>query len=321
MSRSFIATLISCCCVLFQAAAQEYPNLVSPAKITTIGYWNNGQAATYHVTESGASFKGKSDKPYKESSSEYDIRLKVVDSTEKTYRFEMVYTNSVPDPNTKGFIKKIGELAYDVPIIYQTTELGEFDTILNLEDLQKDLMQKLELCKGFVAEEEEKEVADIYSMVLDNMAKNFQDLENVEAVYVRDIIALHGFYGFGLQLGKPLEIGLEYPTIGEILLTGTGTLTLNAINKTKDECIFSSVEKPDREELKAYMGSLALLFMMDSKKKMSMEELNMTMNTKKKLKMELSTGWMNSVVTTSTVKVSNKKGDQKKVTTLALVRK
>lgn len=321
MSRFFVATFISSCLVFFQSYAQEYPNLVSPTKITTIGYWNNGQSAKYHVTESSASYKGKSEKPYKETSGEYDIHLKVTDSTEKSYRFEMLYTNNVPDANAKGFVKKISELAYDVPIIYQTTELGEFDTILNLEDLQKDLLQKLELCKGYIAEEEEKEVADIYTMVMDNMMKSFQDLENVEALYVRDIVTLHGFYGFGLQVGKPLEIGLEYPTIGDIVMTGTGTLTLNTINKAKDECIFSSVEKPDREEMKAYMVSLALLFMMDSKKKMSMEELNMTMNTKKKLKMELSTGWMNSVVTTSTVKVTNKKGDQKKVTTLALVRK
>ena len=53
--------------------------------------------------------------------------------------------------------------------------------------------------------------------------------------------------------------------------------------------------------------------MMDTRKKISMEELAISLNTKKKMKMELSTGWLTKVVNTSTVKLSNKKGDQKKV--------
>jgi len=140
-------------------------------------------------------------------------------------------------------------------------------------------------------------------------------LDNIEALFLSDIITIHGFYGIEMQQGKPIDVELEYPTIGDIVLTGTGTLTLNTINKSKDECIFSTTEKPNRDELNQYLSSLALLFMMDSGKKISMEELSITMNTRKKMKMELSSGWMNSVEQTTITKLTNKKGDQKKVST------
>ncbi|MDH4471413.1 MAG: hypothetical protein QE487_02335 [Fluviicola sp.] len=306
-------------CALTSVYTQEYPNLISPTKVTTIGYWNNGQSTDYHVKETQASYKGKSEKPFKSSSSEYDIELRVVDSTAESYVFEMKYTNYVPDPEAKQFIHKMAELQNDLLIRYQTNELGQFDTILNLVELQQQLIEKLELCVGYI-DEEEDEMKEIYKMVITAMSEKFKQLNNIEALFLSDIITIHGFYGIEMQQGKPIDIELSYPTIGDIVLTGTGKVTLNTINKSKDECIFSTTEKPNRDELAQYVGSLALLFMMDSGKKISLEELSFTMNTRKKMKMELSSGWMNSVEQTTTTKLTNKKGDQKKISTQTYTR-
>jgi hypothetical protein len=306
-------------CAATSIYAQEYPNLISPTKVTTIGYWNNGQSTDYHVKETHASYKGNSEKPFKSTASEYDIELKVTDSTENSYVFEMKYTNYVPDKNAQEFIHKMAELQNDLPIRYRTNEFGQFDTILNLVELQQQLIEKLELSVSYMDGEEE-EMKEIYKMVIANMSEQFQKLESIEALFLTDILMIHGFYGLEMQQGKPIDIELAYPTIGDIVLTGTGKVTLNTINKSKDECIFSTTEKPNREELGQYVGSLALLFMMDSGKKISMEELSITMNTRKKMKMELSSGWMNSVEQTTTTKLTNKKGDQKKVSTQTYTR-
>jgi hypothetical protein len=299
--------------------AQEFPNLISPTKVTTIGYWNNGQSTDYHVKETQASYKGNSKKPFKSASSEYDIELRVIDSTAESYVFEMKYTNYVPDANAKEFIHKMAELQNDLPIRYRTNELGQFDTILNLVELQQQLIEKLELCVGYI-DEEEDEMKEIYKMVISSMSEQFKKLESIEALFLTDIITIHGFYGIEMQQGKPIDIELDYPTIGDIVLTGTGKVTLNTINKSKDECIFSTTEKPNRDELAQYLGSLALLFMMDSGKKISLDELSITMNTRKKMKMELSSGWMNSVEQTTTTKLTNKKGEQKKISTQTYTR-
>ncbi|HLP55221.1 MAG TPA: hypothetical protein VK151_09335 [Fluviicola sp.] len=318
--KRLLPTLLSLLLGVFsEVYSQEYPNLVSPTKVTTIGYWYNGQSTDYHVKETHASYKGKSEKPFKSTTSEYDIQLKVTDSTATSYEFEMEYTNYVPDAEAQQFIRKMAELQNNLPIRYRTNELGQFDTILNLEELQQQLIGKLELCVTYI-EEEEDEMKEIYKMVISNMSEQFKQLESIEALFLTDILMIHGFYGLEMQQGKPLDIELNYPTIGDIVLTGTGKVNLNAINKSKDECTFSTTEKPDRDELSQYMGSLALLFMMDSGKKISMEELSISMNTRKKMKMELSSGWMNSVEQTTTTKLTNKKGDQKKVTTQTYTR-
>lgn len=320
MFRLLLSTLICALPVVSGILAQDLPNLVSPTKVTSIGYWNNGQSARYHVKQQESSFKGKSEKPFKDTQSEYDIKLKVIDSTATSYDFEMYYTSYTPDEDADEFVKRIAELAFDIPIIYRTNELGQFDTILNLEELQKDLLEKLEESKSIFADSKEVEATEIYIKIMDLMKLQFSDLENVEALFLSDIIMLHGYYGFEMQSGKPLDIELYYATIGDYVMTGTGKLTLSTINKGKDECIINATEKPNRDELKEYMESLALLFMLDSGKKFSMEELNITMNTKRKMKMELSTGWMNSVVNTSTTKLTNKKGEQRKVVVHEYVR-
>lgn len=312
----FLPTAVIALFIAQLSAAQNYPNLVSPTKVTTIGYWNNGQSATYHVSEQSASYKGKSEKPFKESTAGYDIRLKVTDSTATSYDFELTYTDYQLDKNAMGFVKELAELNKGLTIRYRTDELGAFDTILNLDALQQDLVDKLKLSKELIAQsenEDDREMAEIYGMIVDNMIAKFGDKLNVEALFLTDILMLHGFYGFELQQGKPQDIELQYVTLGDFVLTGTGKLTLSTINKTKDECFFSTTEKPNREEMVDYIEGLALLFMLDSKKKFSMEELSMSMNTKKKMKMELSTGWMNAVEVTSTVKMTNKKGEQRKV--------
>jgi len=169
MYRFFPTILIFLLYSASRINAQEFPNLISPTKVTTIGYWNNGQSTDYHVKETQASYKGKSDKPFKSSSSEYDIELRVIDSTAESYVFEMEYTNYVPDPDAKQFIHKMAELQNDLPIRYRTNELGQFDTILNLEELQQQLIEKLDLCIGYI-DQEEDELKEIYKMVITSMS-------------------------------------------------------------------------------------------------------------------------------------------------------
>lgn len=275
---------------------------------------------SYDVTESAASYKGKSEKPFREATSGYRIDLVVTDSTATSYDFELRYTAPVPDPNADEFTRRISELSCDIPVRYRTDELGAFDTILNIPELQTELAQKLEESKQILLETKGEEQLEVYSMIIDQMVKQFEDPAKVEALFMTDILMLHGYYGFQLQSGQPQDIELYYPAIiGDYVMLGTGKLTLGAISKAKDECSITATEKPNRDELKAFMESMALVFMMDSGKKLSFEDLNMTMNTKRKMIMELSSGKMKSIVNTTTVKLTNKKGEQRKVATRTYV--
>lgn len=306
----------------FTSFSQKFPNLISPSKVTTIGYWNKNQTASYTVSQTSSSFKGKSDKASKSSTSTYEIRLKVVDSTEFTYVFEMVYSKSKMEDAEIPIAKELASLQDGMKIRYQTNELGQFDTILNLPELKTELFDKLQKSKSMIADGKiDEEMQSMYSMLIDNLIKNLEKLESVEAIFAEDIYSLHGLYGIQLELSKPLPVEMQYSTLGNIEMSGTGTITLSSINKTGDQCLINETDKPNKEELKEYLQTLALLFMIDEGKKMSMEELQISMNTKKKITMELSTGWMNKIVTTSTVKLTNKKGDRRKVTVSEYKRK
>src|SRR5688500_11262551 len=112
--------------------AQEQPNLLSNSKVTTIGYWNIGDKSIYHVTELDTKYKANSDKIARQSKVEYDLELKVVDSTEHTYVFEARYLNQKHETSDQELEKMLNSLQMENVIRYQTNEFGTFDTILNL---------------------------------------------------------------------------------------------------------------------------------------------------------------------------------------------
>jgi hypothetical protein len=306
---SFAATL----------AAQEYPNLVSRDRVTTIGYWSLHQRAAYGVTQTSSSYQGKSEKPKRTVTSGYDLRIEVADSTEHSYDFEMVYGN-FRFPGEIPIAKNLESLQDGLTIRYRTDELGAFDTILNLPELRQELFAKLREAESLLGGADD-EMRGVYSMVVEKMIKSLDSLGSVEALFLEDILMLHGLYGIEMKLAETTPFDIEYFTLGDIGMNGTGTLTLSSITPSKDECRFSSTEKPDRNELKNYFEVLALFFMMGEGKKISTEELNISMSSKKKMKMELSTGWMNEVTVTSTFKLTNKKGERRTVKVVDYKRK
>lgn len=306
----------------FCAFAQEYPNLLSPNKVTTIGYWNNHASVKYEVKGSSSSFKGKSKKPRKSETVGYSFDLKVTDSTAESYTFELKYSNFDFGKDSDPMTQDISELRNGMKILYRTNELGQFDTILNLPELREKLISRLtEAKKRNVEKIKNPEDKKLYEEVVDMMISNFNDIDNIEAVFLTDIIHLHGYYGIEMQLSKTLDIELDYPCIGDFVLTGTGTLTLNSILKGADECNFICNEKPDTEELKRYIKMIAQVFFMEEKRKPVQSHLTVSMNTKNKMKMELSSGWMKKITTTSTVSFKDHKDSWKQTSVVEYIMK
>ncbi len=294
---------------------QIYPNLISNNKVTTVGYWSVGQSARYHVSSSSKSLKANTDKILKEESYNYDIELKVVDSTANSYDFELRYINFESKKSSLEFSDKLSKLQLESVIRYRTDELGAFDTILNLTELNTELNEKLDLIVDLMVNDTElEEQKEIFQLVINTFKKNFEEIENVEALYLTDIIPIHGYYGIEMTLAKPIDLILEFPTIGDLVITGTGNITLNSINKVKDECGFSVNGKPDKNELKSYLSSFAMLFMLDGAKKISLDDVSINLNQKTKMKMELSTGWMILVEDTSKLTLKDGKKEFKKIT-------
>lgn len=296
----------------FIATAQQ-PNFKSNSKITTIGYWDQGAKCTYKVTRSEIKYKANSDKIAKESSESYNLELRIVDSTEHTYVFEAKYSQEDYKTSDSELEKILNSLATESTIHYQTDEYGSFDTILNLEELKTELLEKLNKSKELIAEVKDPEMAKIYEMVINAFISNFTSLEDVEALFLTDIITIHSIYGFELTVAKPVDLDMWFPTIGDVSLTGTGKLTLMAINKAADLATISLNSKPNKEELKEYMASFILMFMMEKTKKIDFKEAKVNMSNKMKYKLRLSDGWMTEIESSQIATITDGKDKVKKV--------
>lgn len=288
----------------FNLFSQEQPNLVSSSKITTIGYWNIGDKVSYTVSQSDVTNKGTASQPTKQSSNSYELEIKVIDSTEHSYTLEMKYLKA----SVEGYDPQLQELMNSfqasAPIRYQTDELGIFQKILNTAELQRDFKNKSGEFKKLLVAKRGAEAAKPVLKLLDGILEEFTKPENIEVLYLGDIMAIHGNYGMELVLNKPTEIDVEIPCLMDIVVKGSGKITLQTINKAKDLATISIKYKPNQEELKQYMKTFFKLFIAEESKEFKVEDMKIDFEDTEKIQMRLSSGWMTSIQTTRTISVA-----------------
>lgn len=302
----------------FQLAAQKYPNLISPKEISTIGYWNLGEEVTYAVVKKTERFSGKKKpKTFEES---YRFSLKIKDSTEKSYTFEMTYSD-IQTEKGDPILDQLAQLKANMKVRYQTDELGTVDSILNVDALRKSVLEKLNVIQlELKTNSMDSLKREVYSFAIAQMKSAFEDLENTESLFLSDILFLHGYFGISMQLGKTYDVDLNYPCLGDFVLTGKGTVALNSIFVNADECIFSVNERPDSQELLSYVKLISSYFFMDERKKPFAHNLKITMKTQNKMRMTLSSGWMKKVTSVSTTVIKDLKKEYRQVTRLEFER-
>lgn len=310
-----VISLISVLIITLNLLAQEQLNLVSSSKITTIGYWNNGDKVNYHVTSSDATTKFGATQPTKQTSNTYDLEITVVDSTEHSYILEMKYLKASVeevDPQLKEIMNSFQTTS---AIRYRTDEFGIFQKILNTAVLQKNFKTKCEEFKKQLTTKSSPEEAKKSIAFLDALLVEFAKPENIEGLYLGDIMAIHGNYGMELDLNKPTDVDVQIPCLMDIVVNGTGKILLQSINKAKDLAIISIKYKPNQEELKKYMKTFFELFVPKDNKDFKIDDMKIDFENTEKLQMYLSSGWMESIQTSRTVSITIEDEKIKKVMT------
>lgn len=290
--------------VVLPVFGQEFPNYLSANRVSTVAYYEMGESRTFHFVNSSIKTKNDKSKPEKEEIVEYDVELTVLEQEDSSYIMEMVYINFV-FPETKRdneLNEAIAQLSEGLKIKYVTDELGRYDSIVNTDELAKDLKQQIdEIMAHFEGKFEKEDEKVFFSTMMNFLTTKLTLPENIEALYAEDILKIHGYYGIELTVGKPVEFELNYSTLNNFVLAGTGTITLNTVNKEADAFTFITTEAPNKEEMKAYFKELFSFFVMEnSKEKISLEEFKFSSKVKSKFTLELSTGWLKSATHTST---------------------
>jgi len=285
-------------------AGQEFPNLLAANRVTTVAYYEMGETRTFHFVNSSTKTKNDKSKPEKEEIVEYDVVITVVEQEDSSYVMEMVYSNfTFPESKRDNELNEaIAQLSEGMKIKYATDELGRYDSIINKEELAKELKLQIdEIISVFDTKLEKEEDKEMFKSFMKYLVEKMAFPENIESLYAEDILKIHGYYGIELTVGKPLEIELNYSTLNNFVLAGSGTITLNTVNKDADAFTFITSETPNKEEMKAYIKDLFSFFMMDNmKEKASLSEFKFSSKVKSKFTLELSTGWLKSATHTST---------------------
>lgn len=298
----------------FIISAQELPNLKNANTITTVGYWNKGETKTYHVTNTLTSYKTNA--LQKETKTEFDINLKIKDSTENSYVFEMAYTNYSLPQNLEESGLELLKIAQNINIVYKTNELGGFEGILNKKELQGS-MQKVwnDVVEKILTNTSVQQEKDTIKARLAGITNMLNSEDNIDAFFSNHILMIHGVYGIEISLNKPDKVEIEYPALNNIVLKGTGITTLREINKSKNECKFDIIEQPDKAEMEKYLASIfKALIGSENMEKVDLSQFKFSSETRENYNMELSSGWMKKISMTSTVNVAYKGAERKKIT-------
>ncbi|MFN5416259.1 MAG: hypothetical protein ACK5B9_04320 [Flavobacteriia bacterium] len=292
---------------------QKLNNLVYSTKITTISYFNKNDFKKYRVQQS-QSVK-KDDKPAEISKTEYDMSIKVVDSTETSYKFELIYSNYLLPPTTQEFEKELMTCFKDIKIIYTTNENGEFNKIENIPEIKAATLKMLDLIKkkftSKLKTEEEKAQFNFAFLGFDAV---LNDDENIESLFIEDILFLHGMYGIELKLNEDEVFDIEFAALGDVTVKGTATATLKDINKETKVAKFVVNEKANDGELKNHLESMfKSLFGHVKEGEFDVKKFQVDSKTNQVYFMFLDSGWMKKVLSTTTQTINYEERKIKKV--------
>lgn len=295
----------------------QFPNLKKSNLVTTIIYMNNGEKMKYHVTETNSNYKNGKEKPENSIKTEYDIELKITDSTEKTYSYELTYSGFKAENGETDLDNEIAKIMEGITIKFKTDEIGIFDTITNLGELSNTMVQSIDMISekymNLIKKEEAKKAM---KNKLEFMKTIFTEPENLELAFQEDILSIFSLYGIEMTLNKPQEFEIEFPLLENFSLMGKAAITLKTIDKNNDQCIFESVERPDKGEINRFLSTFIGLFFpeIDEKdRKEKLPDIKFNGTTKVNYIMELSSGKMKSIKRNSTSKMNNGKKESKSV--------
>lgn len=214
--------------------------------VQTIAYWNLGEKQEYSITREQVKLKGNDTISKKNST--YDVDIMVVDSTATSYIVEWYYKNN-KDQGSYDLNKKENGLK----IRFKTDEMGTFQEILNLNEVQNYVKKTLDELKNSI-NNSSKEIEPFFN----NMKNVFTAKEIIESVFLNDIQVFHSFYGGQYALGEVIEDQIEIDNVfGGSPYLADITLVLEDIDFEEDSYVLKYYQSINPEQLKTIVEDVS----------------------------------------------------------------
>lgn len=171
----------------------------SDSTVQVISYWDKNEKQTYLVTSSSMKIKDEIDTTEHEIVS-YKVDMEVIDSTENSYTIKWRTYDINTDFVEEEMMKEIYQFTGNATILFKTNELGEFEEILNVDEIRQSTKKGFDFIR--------KKFYDIEGMdaVIDNLEKQFTSDEVIQSNSAEMINLLLSFHGVKYKLGEELNV-------------------------------------------------------------------------------------------------------------------
>jgi hypothetical protein len=170
--------------------------------VQAITYWEIGEVKNYSLITEKKSITD-TDTTVKERT-EFNINVKVLDSSDTSYTIEWNYTNSNSNSSNK-FENNILNCTNGLKVVYLTTEMGEFIEVLNWKEVRNYIQKSTSEFKELY-----KNDAELLKVIV-QVENTFSSKEAIEQLALKDIQLFHSFYGAQYKLNEKLSGSIQVP--------------------------------------------------------------------------------------------------------------
>ncbi|MFV0536774.1 MAG: hypothetical protein ACK5M3_05295 [Dysgonomonas sp.] len=199
--------------------------------VQAITYWDNKEVYEYKITNKQT--KLKNNEIVSSDSIAYNVEISVLDSTANSYTVQWLYKSDFHN---------------NLKVIYKINDLGEFEEVLNLEDIRKF---QNNLVNGVLDNAKGNSTDEHLDKIKDNISSIFSTKEAIETIGIKEITQFHMFYGLSYKLGEILEGEIETPNIlGSSPFTAKVSVSLDEIY-SDGSYLIGSTQSISKEQLAA----------------------------------------------------------------------
>ena len=214
--------------------------------VQTIAYWNLGEKQEYSITREQV--KLKENDTISKKISTYDVDITVVDSTATSYIVEWNYKNNKDQGNYE-----LNEKENGLKIRFKTDEMGTFQEVLNLNEVQNYVKKTFDKLKNSI-NNSSKETEPFFN----NMKNMFTTKEILESVFLNDIQVFHSFYGGQYTLSEVVEDQIEIDNVfGGSPYLADITLVLEDIDFEEDSYVLKYYQTINPEQFKTVVEDVS----------------------------------------------------------------
>ena len=161
-----------------------------------VGYWSKLDTQKYKVHYN--KYNIKETDTIIESKIDYDVDIKIIDSTSNSYTIDWFYHNYQITSNNE-IVNKLSKVANDITVQFETDEYGAFKEVKNWKDISKYIKKTLKPLK-----KEFKDTPGI-DKIFTNVENLYNSKQSIEANAIKDIIQFYSFHGAQYKLYEKLK--------------------------------------------------------------------------------------------------------------------